>query len=92
MNTAKCSKCDELIENVHYESHDPNSFSGFRGSSSFTAVAFPCGHAIAAVPVTWELRLDELDKASREINKKLDQLYKDIYHLGETIKDLKFRI
>lgn len=86
MNSAKCPKCDQVIGNVHYESHDPSTFSGFKGSRSFTAVAFPCGHAIGAVPVTWEMRLEELDKMHRELNQKIDYLHKLIADLGNRIK------
>jgi len=92
MNNAKCPKCDDLITNVHYESHNPNSVSGYRGSGSFTAVAFPCGHAISAVPVTWEARLEELDKTGREVNQKLDQLYKEISKLTDIVRALTSRI
>lgn len=86
--TAKCPKCDHQISNIHYEAHAPNSFSGFRGSPSFTAVAFPCGHAISAVPVTWETRLEEIDKVNRELNKKLDYLYKEIHQLHTLVRGL----
>lgn len=88
MNTAKCPKCDQVITNVHYEAHDPSSFSGFRGSSSFTAVAYPCGHAISAVPITWEMRLEEIDKTNRELNQKLNYLYKEISELAVLIRNL----
>lgn len=88
MNTARCPKCEESIDNVHYESHNPNSLSGFRGSASFTAVAFPCGHALGAVPVTWELRLEELDKTNRELNRKLDDLNDELSELSDLVRDL----
>ena len=88
MNTAKCPKCDQAIANVHYESHDPSSFSGYRGSGSFTAVAYPCGHAIGAVPVTWEMRLEEIDKMNRELNQKLNYLYKEISELAVLIRSI----
>lgn len=91
MNTAKCPKCEGAISNVHYEAHDPNSFSGYRGSQSFTAVAYPCGHALGAVPVTWELRLEEIDKTNREINQKLDQIYKEIAQLSILVRGLSSR-
>jgi len=88
MNTAKCPKCDQAIANVHYESHDPSSFSGYRGSGSFTAVAYPCGHAIGAVPVTWEMRLEEIDKMNRELNQKLNYLYKEISELAVLVRSI----
>ncbi len=87
MNTAKCPNCDQVIANVHYEAHDPSSFSGFRGSRSFTAVAYPCGHAISAVPVTWEMRLEEIDKMNRELNQKLDYLHKEISELAVLVRN-----
>lgn len=92
MNTAKCPKCDATISNVHYETHDPNSFSGYRGSASFTAVAYPCGHAISAVPMTWEMRLEEIDKLIRELNQKLDYLYKEIGQLSSVIRGSNLKI
>jgi len=73
INTAKCPKCEAVIANIHYEAHKPNLSSGFRGSPSFTAVAHPCKHAIGAVPITWEMRLEEIDKVLRELNKKVDE-------------------
>ena len=88
MNTAKCPKCEEAISNIHYESHDPNSFSGYRGSRSFTAVAYPCGHAISAVPVTWEMRLEELDKSNRELNDKLNIIHRELSEISAFIRNL----
>ena len=79
MNTiAKCPKCDLAIANIHYEAHDPSSFSGYRGSRSFTAVAYPCGHAISAVPMTWEIRLEELNRMNHELNQKVDYLRREL--------------
>ncbi|MBI2065176.1 MAG: hypothetical protein HYT62_03940 [Candidatus Yanofskybacteria bacterium] len=91
MNRAKCPKCEESISNIHYEAHDPNSLSGYRGSQSFTAVAYPCGHALGAVPVTWELRLEEIDRTNREINQKLDQIYKEISQLTTLVREISSR-
>ena len=91
MNRAKCPKYEESIANVHYEAHDPNSFSGYRGSQSLTAVAYPCGHALGAVPVTWELRLEEIDKTNREINQKLDQIYKELSQLTNLVREINLR-
>jgi len=86
MNTAKCPKCDQSISNVHYEAHSPDPSSGFRGSRSFTAVARPCGHAIGAVPITWEMRLEEIDKLVREIDKKVDYIHSEISELSKLIE------
>lgn len=88
MSIARCPKCDQTIANIHYESHSPSLFSGFRGSSSFTAVAYPCGHAIGAVPITWEMRLNEIDKTNRELKQELDYLHKEISHLIILVKNL----
>ncbi len=74
INTAKCPKCEAIIANIHYEAHKPNFSSGFRGSPSFTAVAYPCKHALGAVPITWEMRLEEIDKVLRELNKKVGEI------------------
>ena len=88
LNSARCPKCDESISNIHYESHDPNTFSGYKGSASFTAVAFPCGHAISAVPVTWEMRLEEIENLNRELHRKLDTIYKEVARLSEAVENL----
>ena len=90
-NSAKCPNCDEAIANVHYEAHDPNSLSGYKGSASFTAVAYPCGHAIGAVPMTWENRLEEIDRLIRELNQKLDGLYREIGQLSATVRNSNIR-
>lgn len=90
MSLARCPKCDQTIANIHYESHSPSLFSGFRGSSSFTAVAYPCGHAISAVPVTWEMRLDEIEKINQELQQELHYLRKEISQLILLIKNPYF--
>ena len=87
MNTARCPKCEELIGNVHYEAHDPSSLSSFRGSRSFTAVAYPCGHALSAVPVTWEMRLEEIDKTNKKLDEKLNYLHKEISELADLLRN-----
>ena len=91
-NHAKCPNCEEPIANVHYEAHDPNSLSGYKGSASFTAVAYPCGHALGAVPMTWETRLEEIDKVMRELNEKLDYMYKEIGQLSEVVRKSNLKI
>lgn len=88
INSAKCPKCEQLITNIHYEAHDPSSFSGYRGSPSFTAVAYPCGHAIGAVPISWEKRLEELDRKNQEINKKVDYLRKELGDIFTILSNL----
>ena len=87
-NTAKCPNCEEEISNIHYETHAPDPFSGYRGSESFTAVAYPCGHAIGAVPITWELRLEEIDKNIRETTKKIDRMYEELANLSAIVRKL----
>lgn len=87
MNTsAKCPKCDNAISNIHYEAHNPDSVSGYRGSASFTAVAYPCGHALGAVPMTWEMRLEEIDRLMREMNQRLESLHREIGYLSATVR------
>lgn len=87
INNAKCPNCSEPISNVHYEAHDPHSLSGFRGSASFTAVAYPCGHVLGAVPMTWEMRLEEIDRQIREVNQRLDNINRDISQLPAVIRN-----
>lgn len=91
MNIAKCPTCDKWISNIHYEAHDPSAVSGYKGSASFTAVAFPCGHAIGAVPRTWEDRLDEIDRLNREIWERLDSISKEISKIANLLQNLKNR-
>lgn len=91
MNTAKCPNCNQAISNIHYEAHDPHSLSGYKGSASFTAVAFPCGHALGAVPMTWEMRLEEIDRLIRELDQKIGTLNKDISLLSATIRNSNTR-
>jgi len=85
--TAKCPNCDQEIENIHYEAHNPSLVSGYRGSASFTAVAYPCGHALGAVPMTWEMRLEEIDKQIKEANQKLESLNKEFGQLSAVIRN-----
>ena len=92
MNSAKCPKCEGLISNVHYEAHGPSLVSGYRGSQSFTAVAHPCGHALGAVPVTWEMRLEELDKNNEELNDKMDNVYKEVSKILAIVKNIESRL
>ena len=91
MTNAKCPNCDKMISNIHYEAHDPDSSSGYRGSASFTAVAYPCGHALGAVPMTWEMRLEEIDRMVRELNERLDYLNKGMNHLSTIIRNSNTR-
>lgn len=92
INYARCPNCDEVIANVHYEAHDPNLTSGYKGSASFTAVAYPCGHALGAVPMTWEARLEEIDRLIRGLDKKLDGLSREIGQLSATVRNSNIRI
>ena len=86
MPNAKCPNCDQFIRNVHYEAHEPNSLSGYRGSRSFTAIAYPCGHALGAVPETWELRLEEINKNIKETHQRIDRVYEELANLTAIIK------
>ena len=89
MNIAKCPTCDKWISNIHYESHNPSAVSGYRGSASFTAVAYPFGHAIGAVPETWEARLDEIDRLNREMLEKLESISKEITKIANLLQGVK---
>lgn len=89
---ARCPNCELPIANVHYEAHNPNTQSGYNGSASFTAVAYPCGHAISAVPMTWESRLEELDRIIRELNEKIDDLQREVGRLSANVRDSNIKI
>jgi len=89
MNIAKCPTCDKWISNIHYEAHGPSAVSGYKGSASFTAVAYPCGHAISAVPRTWEERLDEIDRLIREIWQKVDNINNEMTKLGSILNNIR---
>jgi hypothetical protein len=89
---AKCPKCEEEITHVHYEGHRPNEADGYDGSKSFTAVAYPCGHALGALPVTWESRLDELEHISRKLDGKIDFLQGEILDVIDVLKALRKKI
>ncbi len=91
MNIAKCPTCDKWISNIHYESHGPSAVSGYKGSQSFTAVAFPCGHAIGAVPRTWEERLDEIDRMTREIWQKVESINSEITRISGILQSIQKR-
>jgi hypothetical protein len=86
INQPLCPKCDNEISNIHYQSHEPHPLSGFKGSKSYTAVAYPCGHALGAVPATWEMRLEDISKDAKETNRKIENLYKELAELAEIIK------
>ncbi len=85
-NSTLCPKCDNEISNIHYQSHSPHPLSGFRGSQSYTAVAYPCGHALGAVPTTWEMRLEDISKNTKEVNQKIDHIYEELANLSAIIK------
>jgi len=90
-NSTLCPKCDTEISNIHYKSHGPSLLSGYRGSQSFTAVAYPCGHALGAVPVTWEMRLEELDKTNKELSAKVDYISKEVSEILIILKNIESR-
>lgn len=89
---AKCPKCDESIVNIHYESHKPNEAYGYNGSRSFTPVAVPCGHALGAIPVTWETRLEELDRMIKILDEKADFLQSELIEILDNLKILRKKI
>jgi hypothetical protein len=41
---------------------------------SYVAVANPCGHAIDVVPVTWEVKLDNIQKVVANQNQTLQNM------------------
>jgi len=72
MNTAKCPTCNAWILNVHFEEHEPSVFKG--GSIVYTATIFPCGHAIGAVPATWEAILNSIQKQTNGFSERLNNI------------------
>ena len=73
MNLATCPTCGQWISNVRVEYHAPTMLYG--GSGSYTTVAFPCNHAIGAVPASWdnwfrilEKKLSDLDTQTSSID------------------------
>jgi hypothetical protein len=64
--------CGQLIQGVHYEGVSPSAFNS--GSKSFVAVATPCGHAIGAVPMTWENKLDKSLDMSQKVKEDIGNL------------------
>lgn len=73
----KCPKCDQLITGVHFELGEPGAFSG-GGSKSYIAVATPCNHAIGAVPMTWEAKLEEGLKKIEEVSRQISALEQNV--------------
>ena len=64
--------CGQFIQGVHYEGVSPSALNS--GSKSFVAVATPCGHAIGAVPMTWESKLNEGVNMTREIKENASNM------------------
>ena len=91
MNIAKCPTCDKWISNIHYEAHGPSAVSGYKGSASHTAVAYPCAHALGAVPRSWEDRIDEIDRLTREIWQKVENINSEITRLGNILNTIQNR-
>ena len=77
MHSAKCPKCDNHILNVHFEAHNPSVLYG-GGSGSYTATVFPCGHAIGGVPMSWETKLDSLQKGTKQLQDQINQIDRDL--------------
>lgn len=67
--TAKCPHCGQRISNVHFEAYEPAYSKG--GSSSFVAVAYPCGHALGAVPVIWESKMNTIQELIAKQNQSI---------------------
>ena len=91
MNIAKCPTCDKWISNIHYEAHNPSMVHGYKGSASFTAVAYPCGHAIGAVPRTWETRLEEIDRMVREMWEKVENINNEMTRIAGILQNFQNR-
>jgi len=77
--TTKCPSCKNLIANIHFEEYGPSILKG--GSASFVAVALPCGHAIGAVPVSWEYKMNSILEVVSRQNQQIQNMQYQISNL-----------
>ena len=84
--TAKCPHCNTLISNVHFETYEPSYTKG--GSLSYVAIAFPCGHSIGVVPVTWEVKIDNIQKVIANQNQALQNMQYQIADMQSKINQI----
>ncbi len=84
--TAKCPHCNTMIMNIHFEEYEPSILKG--GSTSFVAVASPCGHAIGAVPTSWEYKINSISEISNKQNQQIQSIQYQISNLESLIQRL----
>lgn len=82
--TAKCPHCNTVIINIHFEEHEPSILNG--GSTSFVAVALPCGHAIGVVPTSWEYKINSILEISNKQNQQIQSIQYQISNLESLIQ------
>lgn len=70
--TAKCPSCNNLITNIHFEEYEPSILKG--GSTSFVAIASPCGHAIGVVPASWEHKMNSILEVTNRQNQQIQNM------------------
>lgn len=84
--TAKCPHCNTIIMNIHFEEYEPSILKG--GSTSFVAVASPCGHAIGAVPTSWEYKINSILEISNKQNQQIQSIQYQMSNLESLIQRL----
>ncbi len=84
--TAKCPHCNTIIMNIHFEEYEPSILKG--GSTSFVAVASPCGHAIGSVPTSWEYKINSILEISNKQNQQIQSIQYQMSNLENLIQRL----
>lgn len=82
----KCPKCDQNITGINIELIGPGAFNNC--SNSYVAVTSPCNHAISAVPVSWELKIDDNKKEILKMQGDIETINRNIQIIGNKIDDL----
>lgn len=86
INNAICPSCNKKITSVYIEQHGPGYLKG--GSQSFVSVALPCGHAIGAVPVSWEVKLDNIQNNVSKHSNDIQNLIYQLIDLKNTLNQI----
>lgn len=87
ISSAKCTACEKLVINAHMERHESDALHG--GSAVYTAVAFPCGHVLGAVPETWEQFMHDIQAQNQEILQRIHELAATIARVERAMTHLK---
>lgn len=87
---AKCPNCNQLITHIYFEGYDPSYSKG--GSTSYVAVAEPCGHALSAVPAVWEVFIQNLQSSLTQQNREIQNLKYQIDEVQNSIQALVQRL